>query len=80
MLFRSSKDWLKGCVTTKAKSKIRQYVKTEERKRAHDLGKEMQIDGESYTVAGVMPRNFRFPKAVNLWLPLNLTSVPAMSA
>lgn len=36
-----SKDWLKICVTTRAKSKIRQFVKTEERKRAHDLGKEM---------------------------------------
>jgi len=36
-----SKDWLKSCVTTKAKSKIRQFVKAEERKRAHDLGKEM---------------------------------------
>ncbi len=36
-----SKDWLKSCVTTKAKSKIRQYVKTETRKRALELGKEM---------------------------------------
>ena len=36
-----SKDWLKSCVTPRAKSKIRQFVKTEERKRAHDLGKEM---------------------------------------
>ncbi|MGE4133628.1 MAG: bifunctional (p)ppGpp synthetase/guanosine-3',5'-bis(diphosphate) 3'-pyrophosphohydrolase [Bdellovibrionales bacterium] len=36
-----SKDWLKSCVTTKAKSKIRQFVKTEARKRAHELGKEM---------------------------------------
>jgi GTP pyrophosphokinase len=36
-----SKDWLKICATTRAKSKIRQFVKTEERKRAHDIGKEM---------------------------------------
>lgn len=36
-----SKDWLKSCVTTRAKSKIRQFVKTEARKRAHELGKEM---------------------------------------
>ena len=36
-----SKDWLKSCVTTKARSKIRQFVKVEARKRAHDLGKEM---------------------------------------
>jgi guanosine-3',5'-bis(diphosphate) 3'-pyrophosphohydrolase len=38
---KPSKDWLKSCVTTRAKSKIRQFVKTEERQRAHDLGKEM---------------------------------------
>ena len=36
-----SKDWLKSCVTTRAKSKIRQFVKTEQRARALDLGKEM---------------------------------------
>ena len=36
-----SKDWLKSCVTTKAKSKIRQYIKTEQRKRAMDLGRDM---------------------------------------
>jgi len=36
-----SKDWLKSCVTTKAKSKIRQFVKAEARKRAAELGKEM---------------------------------------
>lgn len=36
-----SKDWLKSCVTTKAKSKIRQFVKTEARKRALEIGKEM---------------------------------------
>ena len=36
-----SKDWLKSCVTTKAKSKIRQFVKTEARKRAFELGREI---------------------------------------
>lgn len=36
-----SKDWLKSCVTTKAKSKIRQFVKAEARKRALELGREM---------------------------------------
>jgi GTP pyrophosphokinase len=36
-----SKDWLKFCVTTRAKSKIRWYVKEEQRKRALELGKEM---------------------------------------
>lgn len=36
-----SKDWLKICVTTKARSKIRHFVKTEARKRALELGREM---------------------------------------
>ncbi len=36
-----SKDWLKSCVTTRARSKIRQFVKVEARKRALELGKEM---------------------------------------
>jgi GTP pyrophosphokinase len=36
-----SKDWLKSCVTTKAKSKIRFFVKEEARKRALELGREM---------------------------------------
>ncbi len=33
-----SKDWLKNCVTTRAKSKIRWFVTNEERKRAMELG------------------------------------------
>jgi GTP pyrophosphokinase len=36
-----SKDWLKFCVTTRAKSKIRWFVKNEQRKRAAELGKEI---------------------------------------
>jgi GTP diphosphokinase / guanosine-3',5'-bis(diphosphate) 3'-diphosphatase len=36
-----SKDWLKFCVTNRAKSKIRQYVTNEERKRAHEIGKDI---------------------------------------
>jgi GTP diphosphokinase / guanosine-3',5'-bis(diphosphate) 3'-diphosphatase len=36
-----SKDWLKFCVTTRAKSKIRAFVKEEQRKRALELGKEI---------------------------------------
>jgi GTP diphosphokinase / guanosine-3',5'-bis(diphosphate) 3'-diphosphatase len=35
-----SKDWLKICVTSRAKSKIRAFVKVEQRKRAMELGKE----------------------------------------
>lgn len=36
-----SKDWLKFCVTTRAKSKIRWFVKEEQRKRALELGQEI---------------------------------------
>ena len=36
-----SKDWLKYCVTTRAKSKIRSYVQLEARKRAVIIGREM---------------------------------------
>ncbi len=36
-----SKDWLNHCVTTRAKSKIRAFVKEEQRKRAIEIGKEM---------------------------------------
>ena len=36
-----SKDWLKFVVTTKAKSKIRQFVKEEQRRRSLVLGKEL---------------------------------------
>ena len=36
-----SKDWLKFVVTNKAKSKIRQYVKEEQRRNSVNLGKEI---------------------------------------
>lgn len=36
-----SKDWLKMCVTTKAQSKIRAFVKEEQRKHALSAGKEL---------------------------------------
>ncbi len=36
-----SKDWLKFCVTTRAKSKIRAYVKNQERQRALEVGRDL---------------------------------------
>lgn len=36
-----SKDWLKFCVTTRAKAKIRWFVKNEQRKRALELGRDI---------------------------------------
>ena len=38
---KPSKDWLKFCVTNRAKSKIRAYVRVEQRKRARELGEEI---------------------------------------
>jgi putative ABC transport system permease protein len=37
------------------------------------LGKSVTIDRESYTVVGVMPHDFRFPYAAEMWAPLTLT-------
>lgn len=36
-----SKDWLKICVTSKAKSRIRSYIQNEEKKKALQLGQEL---------------------------------------
>ncbi len=36
-----SKDWLKFVVSSKAKARIRQWIKTEEREKSIDLGKEI---------------------------------------
>ena len=37
------------------------------------LGRPVMLDGESHTVVGVMPAEFRFPKAAGLWTPLVVT-------
>ncbi len=36
-----SKDWLKHCVTSKAKSRIRAFIQEEERKRAREIGADL---------------------------------------
>ncbi|HME34471.1 MAG TPA: ABC transporter permease, partial [Candidatus Sulfotelmatobacter sp.] len=33
------------------------------------LGKAVTLNGEMWTVVGVMPRGFRFPQSVDLWVP-----------
>jgi GTP diphosphokinase / guanosine-3',5'-bis(diphosphate) 3'-diphosphatase len=56
-----SKDWLKMCITTRAKSKIRAFVKTEQRKRALELGREIVERG--FRKAGVpLQKSFEGPK------------------
>jgi putative ABC transport system permease protein len=39
---------------------------------AQVLGHTVQIDGKSYTIIGVMDKDFDFPKTAELWLPLAL--------
>lgn len=34
------------------------------------LGKPLLLDGESYTVVGIMPPGFSFPDKIDLWIPL----------
>lgn len=34
------------------------------------IGQGLRLDGESYTVMGVMPKGFNFPQGVDLWVPL----------
>jgi len=38
------------------------------------LGKAIKLDGEFYTVIGVMPDGFDFPSQADLWTPLTLNS------
>jgi predicted permease len=34
------------------------------------IGRQVHIDGQSATIIGVMPKDFRFPHGVDLWMPL----------
>ena len=38
---KPSKDWLQYCITTRARSKIRNFIRAEERKKSIDLGKQL---------------------------------------
>jgi putative ABC transport system permease protein len=38
------------------------------------IGATVSLDGKAYTVIGVMPANFNFPKPVELWTPLSLSN------
>ncbi|HET7535636.1 MAG TPA: ABC transporter permease, partial [Candidatus Didemnitutus sp.] len=42
------------------------------------LGRTLKLDGESYTVIGVMPQEFRFPDGAGVWTPLHLTATDAL--
>ncbi|MGA7220659.1 MAG: ABC transporter permease [Candidatus Sulfotelmatobacter sp.] len=38
------------------------------------VGKALSLDGKSYTVVGVMPKDFDYPLATDVWIPLALTA------
>ena len=38
------------------------------------VGQTVQINGEGYTVAGIMPEDFAFPSGTELWVPLALSA------
>lgn len=37
------------------------------------LGKDIRLDGRNYNVAGIMPPDFEYPAAMELWVPLALS-------
>ena len=37
------------------------------------LGKTLLLDGDSYSIVGIMPPGFSFPEKIDVWLPLSFT-------
>lgn len=42
------------------------------------VNKTITLDGKSFAVLGVMPKNFSFPGVTELWVPMNFDSRPGM--
>ncbi len=41
------------------------------------VGQTIELDSQSYTVVGVMPKSFNFPLGVEMWLPLSIDAKTA---
>lgn len=41
------------------------------------IGKTVRVNGQPYTIVGVMPEKFEFPEAARVWLPLQLDATLA---
>ncbi|HEX8151990.1 MAG TPA: ABC transporter permease, partial [Thermoanaerobaculia bacterium] len=41
---------------------------------ANVIGKQARLNGESYTIVAVMPRDFAYPPKAELWVPYDLTA------
>ncbi len=41
---------------------------------ANTIGQQVQIDGSAYTVIGIMPAGFEFPRGAEIWTPLALNA------
>ena len=44
------------------------------------INKTITLDGETYTVVGVMPAKFRFPQTAEIWTPMNFSAYPEMKS
>ena len=44
------------------------------------IGKQISLDGISYTIVGVMERGFAFPSATELWMPIAPALLPPIAA
>ena len=43
------------------------------------VGQTAKLDGESYTIVGVVPKGFNYPEQAQLWAPLVITANPTIS-
>jgi putative ABC transport system permease protein len=68
--FRAEEDWPQRARVTLISFELWQERFAGD---AHILGRSLRLDGQSYTIIGVMPRGFRFlNKLISCWTPIGL--------